>query len=125
MANNRTKGHKYERKLAKQLRENGFPHVVTSRSESKSRDDAKVDLMNKDEWENGRLPFNPQLKSVSRILDYPEILNEMPDIEGIENVIFHEYTQKKGKVFRVQGNYAICSTDFMLELLNLKYGSGI
>ena len=41
----RTKGHAYETKIAKELRDLGFTGVVTSRSESKRADDNKVDLV--------------------------------------------------------------------------------
>ena len=63
---NRTRGHDYERLIANELRELGFPGVVTSRSESKSFDDKKVDLIDTE----GKLFFNPQLKSTINTPDY-------------------------------------------------------
>lgn len=45
LKNNRKRGNSYEVKIAKELRELGFPGVKTSRSESKSMDDKKVDLV--------------------------------------------------------------------------------
>lgn len=46
---NRARGNDYERKIARELRELGFPGVVTSRAESKSMDDKKIDLIDKDD----------------------------------------------------------------------------
>ena len=54
----RTKGHSYETKIAKEFRELGYTGVVTSRSESKSMDDKKVDLIDTE----GKLPYYVQLK---------------------------------------------------------------
>lgn len=123
MANNRTRGHNYERELASRFRGAGFPHVVTSRSESKARDDKKVDLMNKDEYKNGMMPFSIQAKLSATRIQYDKVLGEMPDDMG-HNIIFNKYAPKVegGKIFRTEGEYAICKADFMLELLELKYG---
>ena len=41
----RVKGHSYEIRIAKELRELGFTGIVTSRSESKRADDNKQDLI--------------------------------------------------------------------------------
>ena len=67
----RTKGHKFEQKIAKELRELGF-NVVTSRSESKSTDDNKVDLIDKD----NKLPCAIQLKATQAIPSYFAIRNQ-------------------------------------------------
>lgn len=64
---NKRRGSDYERKIAKELREMGYESVVTSRSESKSIDDAKVDLIDK----NNELPCYFQLK---RVMKYPNYL---------------------------------------------------
>lgn len=49
---NKRRGNQYEQKIAKELRELGFEGCVTSRSESKSMDDQKVDIIDK----NNELP---------------------------------------------------------------------
>ena len=41
------KGNSYERQIARELRELGFEGIKTSRSESKSTDDNKIDLLDK------------------------------------------------------------------------------
>lgn len=67
----REKGHAYERKIAKELNELGFD-VVTSRSESKSTDDNKVDLIDLSK----NLPIQIQLKKTSNIPNYFKIRSE-------------------------------------------------
>ena len=68
----RTKGHNYETKIAKELRDLGFTEVVTSRSESKSMDDNKVDLIDK----SNKLPCKIQLKATQSIPSYFKIRSE-------------------------------------------------
>ena len=68
----KNKGSAYERKIAKELRELGFTGVVTSRSESKSKDDDKIDLIDKD----GYLPIEIQLKSTLVTPSYFKIREE-------------------------------------------------
>lgn len=67
----REKGHAYERKIAKELNELGFD-VVTSRSESKSTDDNKVDLIDLSK----NMPIQIQLKKTSNIPNYFKIRSE-------------------------------------------------
>ena len=71
-AYSRNKGHSYETKIAKELRELGFENVVTSRSESKAMDDNKVDLIDKD----NKLPCKIQLKATQSIPSYFKIRSE-------------------------------------------------
>lgn len=113
---NRTSGHAWEREVVKQLKAIGFPHVCTSRSESRSRDDQKVDILNKDEAENGRLPYNIQAKCVKGNLNYLEVLDELPDTPNVINVIFHKRTEKVGKKFLTRGNFAILYLEDFLEM---------
>ena len=56
---NKQRGSNFERQIAKQLRELGFQGCVTSRSESKSTDDNKIDIIDK----NKQLPFDMQIQT--------------------------------------------------------------
>jgi len=107
---NRTAGLNFERETARILRE-FFPKAVTSRAESRNRDDQKVDLCY-----TGFL--NVQCKSYSKILKYPEILDEMPIEEGQMNVIFDRQTRKtdNGR-FMKRGEYVHMHLDDFLELI--------
>ena len=112
---NSTAGHNYERDIKNILNRVGFPFAVTSRSESRSRDNDKVDLCNRNEFKNGRLPFNFQCKSLTdhevasgkiEKVRYKEILGQIELLDGIMNVVLHRHTVKKGTKFMVQGEYA-------------------
>jgi hypothetical protein len=51
----KTKGSNYELEIVKELKNIGYPDVVTSRSESKRFDAKKVDIIDP----TGKLPFYP------------------------------------------------------------------
>jgi Holliday junction resolvase len=122
--NNRTAGHRFECDCAKELREIGFEHIVTSRSESKTRDNHKVDLMNSEEGIHGRLPYNVQCKSTASSLSYDKLYKEIQQVPGVINVILHRVTKRveshRVHKFNTLGEYAILSKEdflFMAKML--------
>lgn len=114
----RTKGHSYEVKIAKELRDLGYAGIVTSRSESKSTDDNKVDLIDKD----GKLPCYVQLKSTQATPSYYSIkkactFNDKPFV-----IIWNKQEKKEVNICSV-GELAMIPKDFFYELLKLYYES--
>lgn len=95
---NRTKGHNFERYLAKLFRELGYTFCKTSRQASRLLDDSKVDL--------AFIPFNVQAKAVKANINYQELLRSMdealkqnfppsdPQI-NYPKIIFHKKGRKK------------------------------
>lgn len=122
---NRSAGHGWERELAKCFHILGFPHVVTSRSESRSRDAQGVDLVNKDERLNGQFPFNVQAKNMVGHIKYAKLLSELPTETGVLNVVLHKQTEKHGARFRTQGAYAILPIADFFSLLSVIQQAGI
>lgn len=114
---NRGVGHSFERNVALKLREIGFPHVVTSRSESRNRDNDGIDLINKNELVNGRLPYNIQCKSMVGRVPYQKLLKELPTGTGAMNVVFHQFTEKRGGQFYAVGHYAIVDMEEFLKMV--------
>jgi len=84
--NARTKGNQFERAMVSKLR-GLYPFAVTSRSESKSLDDRKVDICN-----TGRLRI--QCKAVENLGSPHSVLREMDDAklphEKGMSVLFHK-----------------------------------
>lgn len=68
----RNKGNRYEAQVVKELKELGYTGVKTSRSESKSADDNKVDIVDTEH----KLPVNLQLKKTQSIPSYFKIRSE-------------------------------------------------
>ena len=120
----RKAGHGYEVEVTKALRKAGFPHAVTARSANRLRDAQKIDIVNADEYTQGRLPYNIQCKNIvqsSRTFNYHKTLEELPVIEGITNVVLRKLTVKSesGK-FIAKAKYAFMHQhDFMTMVAEL------
>lgn len=114
---NRSAGNGWERELAELFRSIGFVHVVTTRSESRTRDAQKIDLMNRNEGVNGRLPYNVQAKNTTNHLKYGKILSELPNNSGVINVILHKQTEKNGTRFVCKDKFAIMKLDDFIALI--------
>ncbi len=114
---NRSAGGNWERKLAEIFRNIGFPHVVTTRSESRSRDNQKIDLINKDEAKNGRFQYDVQAKSVTGHLRYAKVMAEMENHPGCIPVIIHRQTEKVNNRFVVRNEFAIVHLSDFLTLV--------
>lgn len=71
----KAKGNAFELEVAHKLQEIGYPNVVSSRSESKSKDDAKIDLVDKDDL----LACNIQCKYTANMPNYFTIRDACPD----------------------------------------------
>lgn len=86
MINSRKKGHTYELDIRDMFRRMGWERAVSSRAESKSKDDQKVDLCFTD-------PFNCQMKAVEKLGSLHDILESMPKDENY-NLVFHKRNHK-------------------------------
>lgn len=114
---NRSVGHSTERYVAQKMREIGFPHVVTSRSANRHRDNQKIDLCNSDELKQGRLPYDIQCKNSVKQIKYPLVLSEIEKTEGITPVIIHRQTRKVGTRFMTENDYAILYLEDFFKLI--------
>lgn len=114
---NRSAGNGWERKLAEIFRKIGFVHVVTTRSESRSRDNQKIDLINKDEGTNGRLPYDIQAKNLIGHVKYGKVMDEMQNHPTTMPVIIHRQTEKANEKFVVRNDFAILYLDDFLTLV--------
>lgn len=100
-------GHNYERKIAKELRDLGFPRAATTRATSRIMDDAKIDI-------NG-VSYNIQCKAVKTGLNVFLVLDEMegaipklvPERENYVNVVFHKKDADEVVVLRKEDWYLI------------------
>lgn len=116
MNRNRTAGHSWERICINILKTIPyFKNVVSTRSESRNRDNDKIDIMNKDEDENGRLIFDIQCKTTCNTLNYSKVMESM--VIRKMPVIFHRQTEKKGKSFYKKEDYVIMKMDDFIEIL--------
>jgi hypothetical protein len=84
--NSRKKGHGYELQIRDWFRKLGWTKAVSSRSESKNKDDQGIDLCFTD-------PFNIQAKAVEKLGSIHDILAKMPQDQNY-NVVFHKKNRK-------------------------------
>jgi translation elongation factor EF-Ts len=103
MVNGRQKGHAFERRLAQTFREKGWEKCLTSRLESKLRDDEKVDLMHTE-------PFNIQAKAIENMGAAHKVLSEMPD-DGNMNLVFHKKNRLGVVVSMTEEDFWILAKD--------------
>lgn len=124
---NRTAGHNFEQMIARELKPI-YPDIATSRLCNTHRDGQKVDLCNKDEHHNGRLPYNFQLKNVCGNLNYTITHGAMPtDLGHVGNIVVHNRTIRKelstgGVRFETTGTYAFMTWRVCERLLAYRKG---
>lgn len=114
---NRSAGNGWERKLAEIFRNIGFPNIVTTRSESRSRDNQKIDLINRDEATHGRFPYDVQAKNVVGHIKYAKVMAEMVNNPRTIPVVIHRQTEKANDRFVVKNDFAILYLDDFLTLV--------
>ena len=113
----RRKGHEFERKIAQELRDLGFSGIVTSRSESKSMDDKKVDLIDTEHKLNCLL----QLKSTQATPNYFKIREECP-IKDAPFCIIWRKIKPTDSTYRSEGEVVILDKIFFYKLIQNYYG---
>ncbi len=112
----RVKGHNYETKIAKELRDLGFIGIVTSRSESKRADDNKQDLIDTE----GKLPLGIQLKCVQNTPSYFKIREES-SIDNKNFVLIWNKQEKKEVNICSVGEAVIMDKQLFYQLIQKYY----
>lgn len=102
--NVRAKGHRYEYEIIKLFKELGYTECVSSRSESKRLDDAKVDLCYTHPW-------YVQCKAVEKLSNLHTILDSMPKKKGLHNLVFHKRSR--------QGSIVAMKTEAFVHIVKL------
>ena len=114
---NRRRGHNYECKIVKELKEiTGDDALCTSRSESKRLDDMKIDIADP----NGVLPFYCQMKSTQSMPQIKKLNSEV----GKTNkplVVFWNAQEMKEKKQISLGEYCILPKKLFYDLLRVMY----
>ena len=114
---NRRRGHNYERKIVKELKEiTGDDALCTSRSESKRLDDMKIDIADP----NGILPFYCQIKSTQSMPQVQKLNNEVGKKDKPLCIIWAKEEMKEKKQISV-GEYCILPKKLFYDLLRVMY----
>lgn len=110
---NRSRGDNWELDCLKYLMEAGYSNIGTSRLWSEEMDKLGVDIVSQDEELYGYFPYHLSIKATSSLVNYPQLLDNLPRKEGIINTIFHK-KYYKGEVI---GSYAILDIKNFLNLI--------
>ena len=114
---NRRRGHAYERKIVNEMQEiTKNEKVCTSRSESKSLDDKKIDICDPDNV----LPCYIQIKCTQAVPKIKQINEEVGLHDKPLAIIWNAQEARESKQVSV-GEYAIIPKNFFYELLKRLY----
>lgn len=114
---NRNRGHKYELKLVKELQEiTGNGHICTSRSESKSLDNDKIDIADPDNV----LDFYVQAKATKATPPIKKIFNTVGRTDKPLSIFWNVQESREHKQISV-AEYVIIPKEFFYNLIKLKY----
>lgn len=114
---NRRRGNSYERKIVSELKEiTGNENICTSRSESKSLDDAKIDIADPDNV----LTFYTQIKCTQATPQIKKINAEVGKKDKPLVIIWNAQEAKEKKQISL-GEYAILPKNFFYELIKKLY----
>lgn len=108
----KNKGNRYEQQIAKELRELGFPGCKTSRKESKSADDNKVDII---DTEN-KLPCSIQLKKTQSTPSYFNIRSQSTVDPETFCIIWNKQEKKETNICSV-GECVMIDKQFFYKLI--------
>lgn len=111
-ARNKERGNNYERKIVKELQELGFSEVITSRKESKSADDGKIDIIDK----ANKLPCFIQLKRTISTPSYFTIRKESIAPKDKFCIIWNKQ-KKVGDRFMSDGEVVMLPKELFYELI--------
>jgi hypothetical protein len=113
-AYNRNRGHRAEQKVVNELKALGFTEVVSSRSESKTTDDNKVDIIDK----ANKLPFGINIQ-IKHQIQYPQYfkIREQSTVPNESFVILWDKQEAKEKNIVTVGRCAIMDIDLFYKLI--------
>ena len=112
----RQKGHAYELQIVHELTALGFGELKTSRNESRTLDDAKIDIADIE----GRLPCYFQIKKTKVTPSIKKLNREVGKKDKPLCIMWNIQETKEGNVNTTSaGEYAIIPKSFFYELLSL------
>ena len=119
-AYNRTRGQRADQKVVNELKELGFVGCVSSRSESKSADDNKQDIIDK----NNQLPFNMTIQ-IKHQIPYPQYfkIREESTRPNESFVVLWDKQESREKNIVTVGRCAIMDIDLFYKLIK-PYANG-
>ena len=114
-AYSKNKGNRYELKIIKELTELGYDGLKSSRSESKSLDNDKIDIAQDKDAKN-ELPFYVQCKCTKNTPNVQEILEACPRKNKPLIVVWNKQINKEVNMASA-GEFVMLEKSFFYELI--------
>ena len=114
-AYSKNKGNRYELKIIKELTELGYDGLKSSRSESKSLDNDKIDIAQDKDAKN-ELPFYVQCKCTKNTPNVQEILEACPRKNKPLIVVWNKQINKEVNMASA-GEFIMLEKSFFYELI--------
>ena len=96
-----------------------YPEAITTRQGSHDIDAMGIDIMNRDEINNGVMADTISAKNYCKSLNYSVLLSRLEESGRPSPVVFHKQTSRAltGTRFLPKGSYAITDLENYLELM--------
>ena len=114
-AYSRRKGNAYELKIIKELGALGYDELRSSRSESRSLDNDKIDIAQLSTAEN-ELPFYVQCKATKNTPSISKIIQDCPRKDKPLVIVWNKQINKEVNMAS-DGEYVIMPKDFFYQLI--------
>lgn len=115
-AYSKTKGNNYELKIIKELTTLGYDGLKSSRSESKSLDNDKIDIAQDRDAEN-ELPFWVQCKCTKTTPNFEQIIKDCPRKQKPMAIFWNKQVNKEVNMGSA-GQYVVVEKSYFYEMLN-------
>lgn len=112
----RNKGNSYELKIIKELINLGYDGLKSSRSESKSLDNDKIDIAQDRDAEN-ELPFWVQCKITKTTPNFEQIIKDCPRKQKPMAIFWNKQINKEVNM-ATAGEYVVIEKSYFYSLLN-------
>ena len=117
-AYSRRKGNAYELKIIKELEALGYDELKSSRSESRSLDNDKIDIAQLSTAEN-ELPFYVQCKATKVTPSISKIIKDCPRKDKPLIIVWNKQINKEVNMAS-DGEYVMMTKEYFYELVKLK-----
>lgn len=117
-AYSRRKGNAYELKIIRELTELGYDELKSSRSESRSLDNDKIDVAQLSTAEN-EMPFYVQCKATKNTPSISKIIQECPRKDKPLVIVWNKQINKEVNMAS-DGEYVMMTKEYFYELVKPK-----
>lgn len=114
---NRQAGHGFEREIVNELKDLGYPSLVTSRAESRNMDNRGVDIFDNGLEGGPEFPYYIQNKTMVNQPNFHKLITAETLPTNKPTIVFYRQTEKAGKRFMKRGDYVVMDKKTFYNLI--------